>query len=112
MMILEFTDWYLDAKGSINARALQTAIERLKAAQARGFAGVRMSGNSFWLERKYWTLFSDYEKQLHAIIRNSRIVVLCSYSQERCTPRDVVEVMNHHDYALSHGPQGCERMAP
>jgi hypothetical protein len=110
MQILDFADWYLDARGSINERALHTAIERLEAAQAHGYAGVRMTGNSFWLERKYWSLFTEYEKQLHATIRHSRIVVLCSYSLERCSPRDIREVVSHHDFALSNGPQGCQRM--
>jgi hypothetical protein len=110
IQILDFADWYLDSNGSITARALHTCLERLEAAQQRGFAGVRMSGNSFWLERKYWRLFTDYEREMHAAVRNSRIIVLCSYSLERCTAGDVLEVVKHHDFALSHGPRGWQRI--
>ena len=110
IQIVDFADWYLSSNGSITARALNASMERLEAALERGFSGVRMSGNSFWLERKYWALFSDYESRIHAALRNSRIVVLCSYSLERCTARDVLEIVKHHDFALSREPHGWQRM--
>ena len=110
MLVLDFADWYLDAKGSVTAQALSTALERLVEAELRGFAGVRMTGNSFWLERKYWTLFSEYEKKLHTTLRNSRLVVLCSYSLERCTPSDVLQVLTHHDFALARNEKGWQRI--
>src|SRR6266481_1096738 len=52
--IVDFADWYLGPNRSVTAEALRTGLHRLAAAQKRGWAGVRMSGNSFWLERKYW----------------------------------------------------------
>jgi hypothetical protein len=110
IQILDFADWYFDASGSITTRALRTCLERLAAAQQRGFAGVRMSGNSFWLERKYWSMFTDYEKQLHAAVHDSRIVVLCSYSLQRCTAHDILEIVKHHDFALVRAAQGWQRM--
>jgi hypothetical protein len=110
MLILDFADWYLDAKSSVSARALRAALERLAEAQRRGFAGVRMTGNSYWLERKYWTLFSEYEAKLDATVRNSNIVVLCSYSLERCTASEVLEVLAHHDFGLARSPTGWQRV--
>ena len=106
--ILDFTDWYLDRTGSVTAEALRESLERLAAAQQRGFAGVRMSGNSFWLERKYWTLFGEYEQKLHTIVRASKIAVLCSYSLHRCSPRDRAEVLRHHDFAIMRGANGWQ----
>ncbi len=106
MKIIDFADWYYDRQHSITCQALQDSLDRLTVAQQRGFAGVRMSGNSFWLERKYWSLFSEYEEKLHEGIQNSKIVVLCSYSLQRCSPRDVLEVVRHHDFALFHDSGG------
>lgn len=108
MMIVDFADWYLDSQRSVTARALQDGLDRVVAAQQRGFAGVRMSGNSFWLERKYWSLFNDYEQQIQESVRNSKIVVLCSYSLERCSGRDVLEVLGHHDFAISRDSEGWQ----
>jgi hypothetical protein len=110
MLILDFADWYLDRNDEVTAQALRTAIDRLVEAQRRGFAGVRMTGNSYWLERKYWTLFNEYEDKLHAAVRASRIVVLCSYSLERCTASDVLQALTHHDFALAHDERGWQRM--
>jgi hypothetical protein len=106
--ILDFTDWYLDRTGSVTAEALRESLERLAAAQQRGLAGVRMSGNSFWLERKYWALFNEYERRLHEVVRTSKIVVLCSYSLRRCSARDRAEILRHHDFAISRGTTAWE----
>jgi hypothetical protein len=84
--------------------------DRIAEAEQGGFAGVRMTGNSYWLERKYWTLFSEYEQKLHATVRDSRIVVLCSYSLERCTASDVLQVLTHHDFALVRDEKGWQRI--
>jgi hypothetical protein len=106
--IVDYADWYLDPKGSVTAEALRASLERLEAAQQRGFAGVRMSGNSFWLERKYWSLFSDYERKLAEAVRGSKIVVLCSYSLQRCSARDRREIIEHHDFAITRGSGGWQ----
>jgi len=95
--------------GSVTAQALRSALDRLAEAERGGFAGVRMNGNSYWLERKYWTLFSEYEEKVQATVRNSRIVVLC-YSLERCTPSDVLQVLTHHDFALVRNEKGWQRI--
>jgi|SRR5918992_2653132 hypothetical protein len=110
MLILDFAEWYLDTNGSVTAQALRAALDRLAEAGRHGFAGVRMNGNSYWLERKYWTLFSEYEQKLHTAVRNSKIVVLCSYSLERCTASDVLQVMAHHDFALARNEKGWQRI--
>ncbi len=106
IMIIDFADWYFDSQRSVTARALEDGLERLAGAKRRGYAGVRMSGNSFWLERKYWSLFSEYEAKLQDAVRNSRIAVLCSYSLQRCSARDTLEVIRHHDFAIFHDPAG------
>src|SRR5438132_1708388 len=106
--IVDFADWYLGPTGSVTADALRESIERLAAAQQRGWAGVRMSGNSFWLERKYWALFSEYERKLEQVVRASKIVVLCSYSLQRCSVRDRAEILGHHDFAITRGATGWQ----
>ena len=106
--IVNFADWYLSPTGSVTAEALRESLERLTAAQQRGLAGVRMSGNSFWLERKYWSLFGEYEQKLQEVVRTSKIVVLCSYSLHRCSARDRVEILQHHDFAITRGATGWE----
>jgi len=106
--ILDFADWYLGPTGSVTAEALRESLERLAGAQQQGWAGVRMSGNSFWLERKYWALFSEYEQKLEQVVRASKIVVLCSYSLHRCSVRDRAEILRHHDFAITRGATGWQ----
>jgi len=106
--IVDFADWYLGPTGSVTADALRESLERLAAAQQRGWAGVRMSGNSFWLERKYWALFSEYERKLEQVVRTSKIVVLCSYSLQRCSGQDRAEILRNHDFAITRGATGWQ----
>lgn len=106
--IMDFTDWYLGPTGSVTAEALRGGLKRLLAAQERGLEGVRMSGNSFWLERKYWALFNEYEQELEETVHGSKIVVLCSYSLHRCSERDRAEILRHHDFAITRGATGWQ----
>ena len=106
--IIDFADWYLSPEGSVTAQALRDGLKRLAAAQQQGYAGVRMAGNSFWLERKYWALFNDYEQELQAILRDSKIVVLCSYSLQRCSAQDLREVLHHHDFGITRSSTGWQ----
>ncbi len=106
--IVDFADWYLGPSRSVTADALRQSLDQLAAAEQRGFAGVRMSGNSFWLERKYWALFSDYERKLHDVVRASKLVVLCSYSLQRCSSRDRIEILRHHDFAVTRDATGWQ----
>ena len=106
--IVDFADWYLGPNRSVTAEALRTGLHRLAAAQKRGWAGVRMSGNSFWLERKYWALFTEYEENLQQAVRASKIAVLCSYSTQRCSARDRVEIIQHHDFAITRSATGWQ----
>jgi hypothetical protein len=43
-------------------------------------------------------------------LRNSKIVVLCSYSLERCTASDVLQVLTHHDFAVGRNEKGWQRI--
>jgi len=52
--ILSYSDWYLKGGVFDAQRVLDGWAEKLSAAQARGFAGLRLTGNTFWLERASW----------------------------------------------------------
>ena len=63
--ILSHTEWYLK-DGSFNLqRVLNAWIEKLKYALARGYDGMRVTGNTAWLEKSDWKDFSDYEREVN-----------------------------------------------
>jgi hypothetical protein len=53
--------------------------EKLAQASARGFAGVRVTGDTAWLEKNDWKDFFDFEESINVSIANQRMAVLCTY---------------------------------
>ena len=98
--ILPHTDWYL-RDGAFDARRVLDAwIEKLETARRRGFDGLRLTGNTFWLEKKDWRAFTDYEAMVDGVIGKLRMLALCTYSLDRCGATEVLDVVRNHRFAL------------
>jgi len=98
--ILPHTDWYL-LGGEFDAdRVLRGWVQKEKRALDRGFDGLRLTGNTFWIERNHWKRFVDYEATVNDVIGAHRIIAICTYSLEKCTGSDVVDVMRNHQSVL------------
>ncbi len=55
-------DWYLqDGIFDLN-RVISRWNEKLASASARGYAGVRVTGDTAWLEKRDWKDFCEYER--------------------------------------------------
>lgn len=98
--IIPHTEWYLKG-GSFEAnRVLNGWVDRLNGALSRGFDGLRLTGNTFFLEKSAWDSFADYEATVNDIIGNYKIVALCSYSLEKCNAVELIDVVRNHQFAL------------
>jgi hypothetical protein len=53
--------------------------QKLARASARGYAGVRVTRDTAWLEKKDWKDFCEYEDSLNQAVANQRLAVLCTY---------------------------------
>ncbi|HVO85613.1 MAG TPA: PAS domain S-box protein, partial [Candidatus Eisenbacteria bacterium] len=94
--IISYMDWYL-LGGVFDAdRVLQGWVKKEEEALKNGFEGLRLTGNTFWIERKDWDSFTDYEASVNAVIGSHRMVALCTYSLKKCKGTDVVDVMRNH----------------
>ncbi len=100
MEILDYQQWYvLDGKFDAD-RVLQGWVDRMEAAHKRGFEGLRLTGNTFWLEKSLWKSFSDYEAAVDNIIGKYRMLALCTYSLRKCNAIEVIDVVQNHQFAL------------
>ena len=94
--ILSYEDWYLlDGEFDAN-RVLQGWVDKEKNALEKGFEGLRLSGNTFWIERNCWKSFTDYEAMINDVIGLHRMIALCTYSLRKCTGNDVIDVERNH----------------
>ncbi len=98
--IFEHSQWYTLDGVFDGKRVLQNWVDKLAAARQRGFDGLRLSGDTFWLERDDWRDFVQYEAEVDAVIGSNRMLALCTYSIDKCNMRDVLDVFANHEFAL------------
>ncbi|HEY6003296.1 MAG TPA: MEDS domain-containing protein [Anaeromyxobacter sp.] len=98
--ILPHTEWYLRGGKFEQDRVLDGWIAKLEAALARGCAGLRLTGNTFWLEKSDWKSFAEYEAAVDAVLGQHRMLALCSYAIDRCGAAEVADVIRNHQFAL------------
>jgi len=94
--IRPYTDWYL-IDGQFNAdKVLEEWLRKEKEALSRGFEGLRLTGNTLWIEKADWKNFVEYEAKINNVIGSHKMIALCTYSLEKCTGEDVVDVIKNH----------------
>jgi len=99
--IVQARDWYLpDGTFDLN-RVIAGWNETLRRASARGYIGVRVTGDTAWLERKHWKDFCEYEGALNGSITNQRLAVLCTYPLAACGAREILDVVRTHEFAVT-----------
>src|SRR5882724_5553393 len=99
--IVSAGDWYLQGGTFDLKRVMSGWHERLALALARGYAGVRVTGDTAWLEKKDWKDFCEYEETLNESIANQRLAVLCTYPLAACGAAEILDVARTHQFALA-----------
>ena len=98
--VLEYSEWYTLGAGFQSDRVLQGWVDRLEAAARRGFDGLRLIGNTSWLEKPDWHGFSEYEATVDAIFGQHRMVGICTYMLSKCSALQIMDVISNHSSAL------------
>ena len=73
---------YLSEGVSDSDRILNGWVEKLNRALANGYEGLRLSENTFWLEKEDWNDFSDYEKEIDRVICDYKMIALSLFPRE------------------------------
>ena len=58
-----------------------------------GYDGVRLSGNTSWLEKEDWNSFVEYKEQTDDVIGNYRMIALCTYSLDRHNTAEIIDLV-------------------
>jgi signal transduction histidine kinase/CheY-like chemotaxis protein len=101
MEIVSISDWYKPGDVFDPDIVLNGWIEREQRSRERGFAGLRLTGDTIWVERSGWDDFMDYERKVNGAFRRYNLVALCTYCVETCSAEDVIDVCRHHQFALT-----------
>jgi transcriptional regulator with GAF, ATPase, and Fis domain len=94
-------DWYFpDGQFDLN-RVIGGWNQKLAHASAKGYAGVRVTGDTAWLEKRDWKDFCEYEESLNQACANQRLAVLCTYPLAACGAGEILDVVRTHQFAVT-----------
>ncbi len=99
--ILIAREWYLEGGLFDLRRVISGWKAKLNQALVRGYDGMRVSGNTAWLETKDWNDFLEYERQLNEAIAGEPISVLCTYSLVASGAAEILDVARNHHFAVA-----------
>jgi signal transduction histidine kinase len=99
--IVSARDLFLQGGTFDNKRVVAAIYEKLARASARGYAGVRVTGDTAWLQKKDWKHFCEYEEGLNEAVANQRLAVLCTYPLAACGAMEILDVVRTHQFALA-----------
>jgi PAS domain S-box-containing protein len=98
--ILDFSQWYTRSGRFDSDQVLRGWVEKEQKALEKGFDGLRLTGNTFWLEKEDWKAFKNYEATVNSVIGNYRMLAICGYSLAKCTASEIIDVVSNHQFAL------------
>ncbi|MHC1578156.1 MAG: MEDS domain-containing protein [Dehalococcoidia bacterium] len=98
--IIPYDEWYLQGGIFDDDRVLKGWVSKLEQALARGYSGLRLTGNTFWLERNHWQPFTECEAKVNDVIGKHKILAICTYCLDKCDGSAVIDVIKNHQFAL------------
>ena len=108
--IWDHRDWYLPDGRLSYKRVFGQWVDKEKKALDGGFTGLRLTGNTAWLDRAGWDDFVHYESEVNRSFGAHRIIGLCTYSLDGCCAQDVLDVVQNHEFALVRRHGAWEQM--
>lgn len=101
LRIISYKDWYLK-NGCFDCQCtLESSFHISKQAISCGYSGIRITGDSAWLDESNWSNFMKYENQVNASMNGQKILILCTYMENGCSHDHITDVINTHKYVLS-----------
>jgi signal transduction histidine kinase len=94
-------EWYLQGGRFDLGRVTAAWNDKLAGVLARGYPGMRVSGNTAWPEKKDWRDFCEYEEQLNKSIIDQPLAVLCTYPLAACGASELLDVARTHQFAIA-----------
>jgi DNA-binding CsgD family transcriptional regulator len=94
-------DWYLGGGDFSSHRITAGWHRKLAEALTKGFSGMRVSGNAFWMERNQWKEFREYEIELDRSLEAKQMIVLCTYCLKSSRATDLIDVARTHHFTIT-----------
>lgn len=98
--MLSYDQWYVDGGRFVAGRVLELWRSKVAQVRSRGFDGLRVTGNTSWLDPSQWSDFMSYEGLLYGSVGALPIVAVCSYGLDRCGAGGLLELHDSHQTVM------------
>lgn len=106
--ILQGSEWYLEGDRFNLKRIIDGWTRKLHDALAKGYDGMRISGNAFWNQTNHWKAFCDYEHEFDRSLSGKKLIGLCTYPLAKSRAVDVLDVARAHQCSMARRNGGWE----
>jgi DNA-binding CsgD family transcriptional regulator len=94
-------EWYLKGNEFDVQRITGGWNDKLREAMSKGYEGLRISGNAFWMETNRWTEFREYEQELDQTLDDRQMIALCTYALSASRAVDLLDVARAHQFTIA-----------
>jgi DNA-binding CsgD family transcriptional regulator len=101
LQLLPGYEWYLKGDEFDSKRITSGWHRKLQSAIEKGFDGLRISGNAFWLQSNRWKEFCEYEHELNESVQDRPMLVLCTYLLGASSAVDLLDVARAHQFTVA-----------
>jgi PAS domain S-box-containing protein len=98
---LPYSQWYVQDGTFDLDRVLKGWNEKLEQALAKGYAGMRVSGDGGWSAANHSEVFEKYEERMNSLIANQKMIVLCTYPLAITRAAELFEMARSHQFAIA-----------
>ena len=99
--IRSYDEWYRE-EGVLDLDKVRSGSdEKLNEALARGYAGLRLTGDASWISDRVWRSFQEYEKGLSGLVANQRMMIFCTYPLATTRAGEIFDVARAHQFAIA-----------
>jgi len=110
--ILQGSAWYLEGGRFDLKRITGGWSDKLGWALAKGYDGMRVSGDAFWIATDHWKAFCEYEQELGRSLAGRKMIALCTYSLHASRAVDVLDVARAHQFSIARRNGDWEFLTP
>ncbi len=98
MEIIPYTECYL-THGKFDAEyVINSWIKRIDEAAAKGYNGVRASGNLSWVNKENWLAIQNYESIINERFNDLKMTAICTYQISNRTSFEIIDILKNHKY--------------
>jgi signal transduction histidine kinase len=106
--IVRGREWYMTGNDLDLEKVTRGWKQKMERALNGGYAGLRLSADTAWLDKRDWKEFCEYEKEVNDSIVDTPMLALCTYPLPGSAAAEILDVMRTHQFAIARRNKGWE----